>query len=70
MALDVLSKQVDRFLAVMKAIKECQSQIQSLANDDSRSRMEVATETIFWRRQEQSWKSKLPLSFACFDVEM
>lgn len=60
-AIDVLSKQVDHFLAVMKPIKECQSQIQSLANDNSKSRMEVATETIFWRRQEQSWKSKLPL---------
>eukprot|EP00544_Gedaniella_sp_CCMP2646_P008930 CAMPEP_0202492598 /NCGR_PEP_ID=MMETSP1361-20130828/9250_1 /ASSEMBLY_ACC=CAM_ASM_000849 /TAXON_ID=210615 /ORGANISM="Staurosira complex sp., Strain CCMP2646" /LENGTH=511 /DNA_ID=CAMNT_0049122821 /DNA_START=63 /DNA_END=1598 /DNA_ORIENTATION=+ len=60
-AIDVLSKQVDHFLAVMEPIKECQSQIQSLANDNSKSRMEVATETIFWRRQEQSWKSKLPL---------
>jgi len=56
---ETLLKDVDRFLTLMKPIKDCQWHIQQLAQNNVRTREEIAKETWFWHGQQQEWKAKL-----------
>lgn len=44
---------------VNKVIQACESHIQVLQNDKSRTRDEIAQETSWWRQQVQKWETRL-----------
>lgn len=62
---ETLLKNVDRFMAAITVIKDCQEQIKVLATDMSRTRVEIAQETLLWRNQEAEWKKRLPFYDNC-----
>jgi len=62
---ETILKNVDRFMAAMNVIKDCQTQIDVLAKDMARTRVEIAQETLLWRNQEKEWKKRLPFYNEC-----
>lgn len=64
---ETLLRNVDRFMAAMKVIKECQTQIKVLEKEGTSSRTSatVQQETQLWRNQEQEWTKRLPFYDIC-----